>query len=66
MTSKRGVVIRPNEKGGNQSALASGVDSRSGYEQTEQGKDLVVWPNKIIDLNAVDEHRVEVTIPAHP
>ena len=50
----------------NGTALSSSVDFRSGYEQTEQGKDLVIWLNKTIDLNAVDEHRVEISIIPKP
>ena len=43
-------------------ALTSGTDYRFGYEQTATGKDLVIWLNKTLDLNAPDEHRVEIAI----
>jgi hypothetical protein len=50
----------------NGATLSSGVDLRFGYEQTEQGKDLVIWLNKTIDLNIVEDHRVEISINPKP
>lgn len=46
----------------NGKTLTNGKDYRYGFEQTEQGKDLVIWLNKTIDLNELDEHRVGISI----
>lgn len=48
-------------------ALATGTDYRFGFEPTAPGKDLVIWLNKTIDLSALDEHRVAISIiPERP
>ena len=48
-------------------ALTSGADYRFGYEQTATGKDLVIWLNKTLDLNAAEDHRVNIAIvPERP
>jgi hypothetical protein len=46
----------------NGTALLSGVDYRFGSERTAKGKDLIIWLNKILDLNALQDHRVEISI----
>ncbi len=42
--------------------LANGTDYRFGYEQTDDGKDLVIWLHKTIDLNKIEDHFVEISI----
>lgn len=43
-------------------ALTNGADYRFGYEQTKTGKDLVIWVNKTINLTAIEDHRVAISI----
>ncbi len=48
-------------------ALAIGTDYRFGFEPTTTGKDLVIWLYKTIDLNVLDEHRIEIaSMPNKP
>ena len=42
--------------------LKKGSDYRIGCEQTAQGKDLVVWIKKTIDLTEADDHGISVSI----
>lgn len=47
--------------------LANGTVYRFGYEQTATGQNLVIWLNRTIDLNVLEEHRVEISIiPGKP
>lgn len=42
--------------------LKNGPDYRLGFEQHESGNDLVIWIQRTIDLTAIDDHRVAVSI----
>ncbi|MFM7979962.1 MAG: hypothetical protein ACKPKO_11670, partial [Candidatus Fonsibacter sp.] len=42
--------------------MTPGRDFRSGLEVTSEGRRLVVWLNRTIDLNAREEHRAEFSV----
>lgn len=42
--------------------MKPGRDFRSGLEVTSEGRRLVVWLNRTIDLNAREEHRAEFSV----
>lgn len=42
--------------------MKRGRDFRSGLEVTSEGRRLVVWLHRTIDLNTRDEHRAEFSV----
>ena len=42
--------------------LKKDLDYRFGFEQTKAGKNLVIWIKQTIDLTAIEDHRVAVSI----
>ncbi|HAN99920.1 MAG TPA: hypothetical protein DCQ98_21940 [Planctomycetaceae bacterium] len=45
--------------------LIEGKDFRRGYEKDASGTSLVLWIDRVIDLNDSDEHRIEIEIAPH-